>query len=385
MQRASRHSRSTRGNRYRGPTSHSHQHDLVDVEVLELDFLESSTTFMETEDVQDLWEMYWGMRRSGRGETRDERAMKIARDPNAIETCGNGKYKVTSQTFRNVKYAVDMRSRSCSCPDFLNRRSDCKHIKAVDIREMDVLHQRAHQAPPPGDEEDQQIPPSLSSVVPNSANQQQLRRQRSNRPERPQRQNPARQQQAARNQQPRRQHHRRTSLRRDMDQPMPDATEFNNGDTNDYDEVIFTIDSPRASDSQNNATGSSQQHQQGAHVAQQERQATATTTNENRGHSAVHNEVIHREAPPRRPRRPRMRSRHAHLFSDFTVDFDGSDWISMAFQATLEDDAQWEENYIVRPSEARRRARRNRPAHSRFDDYDELLTIAQEFSFEHDR
>ena len=63
--------------------------------------------------------------------SRRERAKRISRE--RIEKTGEGIFRVTGS--RGVRYRVDLKAETCSCPDYRRHRKDripirCKHILA---------------------------------------------------------------------------------------------------------------------------------------------------------------------------------------------------------------------------------------------------------------
>ena len=49
-----------------------------------------------------------------------------------IRFLDEGLYEVPSFTNPKKKYVVDLREKSCTCPDFTHRGRKCKHLKVVE-------------------------------------------------------------------------------------------------------------------------------------------------------------------------------------------------------------------------------------------------------------
>jgi uncharacterized Zn finger protein len=62
-------------------------------------------------------------------DAREERGRQIARS-SQITRAGR-RWVVPSQTRASERYVVDLEGEACTCPDFEERRSACKHVHAV--------------------------------------------------------------------------------------------------------------------------------------------------------------------------------------------------------------------------------------------------------------
>lgn len=66
---------------------------------------------------------------------------KLIAEMDRIEQQRSGKYRVHSQ-FGNGWYTVSMKLQSCTCPDYEERQSRCKHVWAVEYHEERVMKYR---------------------------------------------------------------------------------------------------------------------------------------------------------------------------------------------------------------------------------------------------
>ena len=76
---------------------------------------------------------------------RDRRALS---EQLTVIEYGPDIYRVYSETGR--EYLVDVRTPSCTCPDFMYREADCKHIRRARIeagqRDLDSLEEEIREA-----------------------------------------------------------------------------------------------------------------------------------------------------------------------------------------------------------------------------------------------
>jgi hypothetical protein len=72
----------------------------------------------------------------------DERATRAWTEEMAVRPLDEGRYAVDSES--GATYVVDLRARSCTCPDNRIRGQHCKHLRRV------AIEITAHRVPPPG-------------------------------------------------------------------------------------------------------------------------------------------------------------------------------------------------------------------------------------------